>query len=87
MGFNGYQQKILTQLSGRTAPDIIQIDQPWVGDLMSQGDLFIDMYKIKDLQLSGFDKNFLKNQCEWDGQLIGLPTGLNGLTYFANTIK
>lgn len=84
MGFNGYQQKILTQLSGRTAPDIMQIDQPWVGDLISQGDLFLDMHKIKELQLSGFDKNFLKNQCEWNGQLIGLPTGLNGLTYFVN---
>ena len=84
-GFSGYQQKLLTQLAGGTAADIIQIDQPWVGNLMSQGDLFLNLYTAKDLKLAGFDKKFLKNQCEWEGKLIGLPTGLNGLAYIANT--
>jgi oligogalacturonide transport system substrate-binding protein len=84
-GFSGYQQKLLTQLAGGTAADIIQIDQPWVGDLMSQGDLFLNLYTSKDIKLSEFDRNFLKNQCEWDGKLIGLPTGLNGLAFISNT--
>ncbi len=84
-GFNGYQQKLLTQLAGNTAADIIQIDQPWVVDLMSQGDLFADMRKLKDLQLSGFDKNLLANQCSYKGKLVGLPTGLNGLIFIANS--
>lgn len=83
-GFSGYQQKLLVQLVSGTAPDIIQIDQPWVPDLMSQGDLFVNIYREKNINLSGFDKNFLKNQCEWQGKLVGLPTGLNGLVYFVN---
>ncbi len=84
-GFSGYQQKLLTQLAGGMAPDIIQIDQPWLADMMSQGDLFVDLYKQKEIQLSGFDKKFLKSQCEWNGKLAGLPTGVSGLIYFANT--
>jgi oligogalacturonide transport system substrate-binding protein len=83
-GFDGYQQKLLTQLAGGTAADIIQIDQPWVADLMSQGDLFVNLYGAKGIKLSGFDKKFLKNQCEWQKKLVGLPTGLNGLTFVAN---
>jgi oligogalacturonide transport system substrate-binding protein len=84
-GFSGYQQKLLTQLAGGTAADIIQIDQPWIADLMSQGDLFVNLYRAKGLNISEFDKGFLKNQCTWKKQLVGLPTGLNGLTYVANS--
>lgn len=84
-GFNGYQQKLLTQLINGRAPDIMQIDQLWLGDLMNHGDLLFDMYHLKMLQLGGFDKNFLKNQCEWNGRLLGLPTGVNRLIFFANT--
>ena len=84
-GFTGYQQKLLTQLAGGTAADIIQIDQPWMGELMSRGDMFADLNKLKDIDLSTFDKNFLENQCQWENKLIGLPTGLNGLSFFANT--
>jgi oligogalacturonide transport system substrate-binding protein len=83
-GFDGYQQKLLTQLAGGTAADIIQIDQPWVVDLMSQGDLFVNLNSVKEIKLAGFDPNFLKKQCTWKRKLIGLPTGLNGLTYVAN---
>lgn len=32
-GFDGYQQKLITQLSGNSAADIIQIDQPWLADI------------------------------------------------------
>lgn len=84
-GFTGYQQKLLTQLAGGTAADIIQIDQPWMGELMSRGKLFADLNTLKDIDLSTFDKNFLENQCQWGNKLIGLPTGLNGLSFFANT--
>ena len=83
-GFSGYQQKLLTQLAGNTAADIIQIDQPWMGDLMSQGDLFLDLYKAQEIKLGNFEKNLLKSQCEWNKKLIGLPTGSNGIIYVVN---
>lgn len=83
-GFDGYYQKLLTQLAGGTAADIIQIDQPWVADLMAQGDLFLNLNTSKEIDLTTFDKNILQSQCQWQGKLIGLPTGLNGLIYVAN---
>ena len=32
-GFEGYQQKMMTQLAGGTAPDLVQIDNVWLMDL------------------------------------------------------
>jgi oligogalacturonide transport system substrate-binding protein len=84
-GWDGYQQKILTQLAGGNAPDLMQLDQPWLGDLMAQGDLFLNLnnYK-KDIKTNGFDKKFLTNTCTVNKKLVGLPTGLNAATYLVN---
>ena len=37
MGFDTYYQKLLTQLSGGTQPDIVSVDYKWIGDLVAQG--------------------------------------------------
>ncbi len=84
-GWDGYQQKLLTQLAGGNAPDIIQLDQPWLADLMAQGDLFLDLNRYKSvIRLNGFDKKFLADMCSVDKKLVGLPTGLNAATYVVN---
>lgn len=88
-GFDGYKQKLITQLSGGTAPDIMQVDQPWIYDLSAQGDMFVNLYKDKSIDLSAFDKEFLKSACTVNGQLLGLPSGINsiGLIYNADFFK
>lgn len=75
-GWDGYYQKIVTQIAGGTAADIIQIDQPWINDLCSKGDVFATINPDK-IDLSQFDAEFLKNYCSYDGKLVGLPTGTN----------
>src|SRR5690554_1339633 len=35
-GWDGYYQKLVTQLAGGTAADLIQIDQPWLAELSSK---------------------------------------------------
>ncbi|WP_320129766.1 ABC transporter substrate-binding protein [uncultured Sphaerochaeta sp.] len=79
-GWDGYYQKIVTQIAGGTAADIIQIDQPWLNELSSKGDVFttIDSSMV---DLSQFDADFLKNYCTYNGQLKGLPTGTNVNTF------
>ncbi len=72
-GFTGYLQKLTTQLSGGTAPDLIQVDVPWLYDLARQGDLFVDLYKAMDT--SRFDKEALKKG-EVKGKLWGVPAGI-----------
>src|SRR5690554_4903274 len=73
-GYDGYYQRLVTQLAGRTAPDIIQLDQPWIPDLMTQGDLFLDLQEA-DMNLEAFDAGFLAAQGVYDDVLVGLPTG------------
>ncbi len=82
-GWDGYYQKIVTQIAGGTAADIIQIDQPWLSELASKGDVFtvIDNSMI---DLSQFDASFLKNYCTYDGKLMGLPTGTNVNTFIVD---
>lgn len=76
-GFDGYQQKLITQLSGNSAADIVQVDQPWLPDLANQGDLLLDLSKEETLDLSAFDDEFLNNTAVIDGKLLGIPTGVN----------
>lgn len=75
-GYDGYFQKLTTQLAGGTAPDIIQIDPPWLYDFSKQGDFFVDLNKVSLIDKSIFDKKFLDEQSSWKDKLQGLPTGV-----------
>lgn len=84
-GFDGYQQKISTQLAGQTAPDIIQLNASWMPDYAKKGEFFVNLNEYSELlDLSGFDKGFLDGFCVFDGQLIALPTGMNARTAYIN---
>lgn len=76
-GYDGYQQKLITQLSGGNAADIVQVDKPWLPDLANQGDLLLDLSQEKVIDLSVFDQEFLENNMIIDGKLLGVPTGIN----------
>lgn len=84
-GFDGYQQKLFVQLAGGEAPDVIQIDQAWLRDIMNQGNLLEDLNKYKSvIKIDEFDKNFLEKNCTINRKLVGLPTGINSATYVVN---
>jgi len=76
-GVTGYLQKLITQLVGKTAPDVVQIDVTWLGELFAQGDFFVDLKTVKGLNIKAFDQNFLNNWCYVGDKLVGLPTGVN----------
>ena len=83
-GWDGYYQKIVTQIAGGTAADIIQIDQPWLAELSSKGDVFT-VIDDSMVDLSQFDAAFLENYCSYEGKLMGLPTGTNVNTFVVDT--
>lgn len=84
-GYDGYEQKLKTQLAGGSAPDLMQVDQPWLPELTSRADtMFLDLYKNSNMELKGFDSTFLKNFCEYGGKLAGVPMGINGKTLIIN---
>jgi len=80
-GWDGYYQKISTQLVGGVAPDIMQLDIPWLPE-MTKSDVFLNLYDYADtMDLTGFNQDFLKSSGEYDGKLLSLPTGVNGYVY------
>lgn len=84
-GFGTYYQKLLTQLAGGTAADIIQIDYKWVKDLAAQGRLFTDINTLsKTIDMKGFDAKFVKEHCAVGNYTLGLPAGISALGMIAN---
>lgn len=84
-GYSEYYQKLVTQLAGGAAPDIMQVDNIWIADLYKQGEIFVDLYTIADkVDISGIDKTFLKNFCEVDGKLQGIPKSITTVMFIYN---
>lgn len=83
--FGDYYQKLLTQLAGKTAPDIISVDYKWVSDLMGQGTQLLNIYDLeKYIDVSSIDMDFAKIYGGNDDYLIGIPMGVNGMGYLYN---
>ncbi|OME77226.1 hypothetical protein BK120_27260 [Paenibacillus sp. FSL A5-0031] len=77
-GYDGYQQKIMTQIAGNSAPDIMQLDYPWLPDLSAQGDVFVDLNKEPEVDRSQFPQKVLEEYTSFNGSLVALPMGTNG---------
>ncbi|GIO44482.1 ABC transporter substrate-binding protein [Paenibacillus apis] len=83
-GFDGYEQKIKTQLSSGTSADIMQLDLPWLQELVAKGDFFLDLIAQEGFDASGFDPDFLSNFGLYDGKLMAVPTGVNAYCLIIN---
>ena len=83
-GFDGYLEKMVTQLAGNAAPDIMQIDYAYLEPFWGQMDSFVDFYQQDIVDISGFGEGLLAGVSAPTGELIGLPTGLNFSINYAN---
>ena len=85
--FNTYYQKLLTQLASKTAPDIVQTDYKWVGDLMmNQSNAFTNINDLsKIIDLSEFDLKPIQGYLGAGDYMIGVPAGVNGRGLLYNT--
>lgn len=80
-----YLTKLLTQLAGDTAPDIIQIDYKWVRDLSQQSDNFVNFYDILDrIDITHIDMDLAKEYTAYGDFLLGLPVGMNAIGFMYN---
>ncbi|MEF2244218.1 ABC transporter substrate-binding protein [Paenibacillus sp. IITD108] len=77
-GYDGYQQKIMTQIAGNSAPDLMQLDYPWLPDLSEQGDTFVDLSKEEAIDHSQFPASVLEEYVSIGDKLVALPMGTNG---------
>lgn len=80
------REKVATELGSGTSADIVQLNPPWMGDFVANGDFFVDLSQY-NFDVEGFDKNLIQDYCTYNGTLITLPSGLNARTYLMNKTK
>jgi len=82
-GYDGYEQKVKTQLTSATSADIMQLDVPWMKEL-TRSDNFLDLRNQAGMSLDGFDEAFLNNFSVYNDKLVALPTGVNAYALVIN---
>ena len=82
-GYEGYLEKLTTQMSGNTAPDIIQMDWSWLYLFSKTGTGFYDIRQLKDFDLGNYDEAILSHS-DINGKLNAIPAGLNGMGFIYN---
>lgn len=79
--YGSYQQKMTTQLSGGTAPDVVRLDSMWLDQYQNQ---LLDLNELKDeIGLDNFNKEQLES-ITIDGKLLGMPLSTNYLPLYYN---
>ncbi|MGM0126126.1 oligogalacturonide transport system substrate-binding protein [Enterococcus sp. AZ194] len=76
-GFDGVEQKIATQMTGNTEPDLMQMNSGWLDLYSADGKGYYDLSKLDELDLSGYDESALKQ-----GQVAGIQ---NSVPFCVNT--
>ncbi|MDE5947104.1 MAG: ABC transporter substrate-binding protein [Oscillospiraceae bacterium] len=83
-GWDGWTEKLNTQISGDTAPDIMQINYDWLINLSKDGLGFYDLNNLKDyIDLSGYDNEILSFGMRED-KLNAITISMSGRGLFFN---
>jgi oligogalacturonide transport system substrate-binding protein len=84
MGWDGYPERLTTQISGGNEPDIMQINWAWISTMFSKnGDGFYDLYKAKNvINLSEWGASI--NEGVWKGKLNAIPISYTGRIFVWN---
>ena len=83
-GWDGHFEKLSTQITGGTAPDIMQIDWNWLYIFSKNGDGFYNINDLKDdFDLSNYDEDIL-SYTTINGKLPAIPVGMNGRIFYYN---
>lgn len=82
-GFDGYLEKLTTQIAGGTEADIMQVNWPWLPLLSRDGTGFADLHALPGIDLSQWGAADLASG-EIDGHLQGIPVSTAGRVFFFN---
>ncbi|MFC6446646.1 ABC transporter substrate-binding protein [Shinella zoogloeoides] len=82
-GFDGYLEKLTTQMAGQTEADIMQVNWPWLPLFSKDGAGFADLRALKGLDLSNWSEDDLKAG-SMNGVLQGLSVSTTGRVFFFN---
>jgi oligogalacturonide transport system substrate-binding protein len=74
MGFNGYLERLTTQIAGGSEPDVMQINWAWMAMFSKRGNGFFDLNRLKpQLDLAQFSADDLASGTV-QGKLNALPS-------------
>jgi oligogalacturonide transport system substrate-binding protein len=83
-GFQGYQERLTTQIAGKSEPDIMQVNWAWVSAFSKSGDGFYDLRKSASvMKLNEFTENDLALGTI-NGKLNAVPVGFAARMFFWN---
>lgn len=83
-GFEGYLEKLTTQMAGSTEADIVQVDWPWLFQFSKNGTGFADLKQFAgDLDLTQWNDGQLA-PATIGGKLNGVPVSVTGGVYYFN---
>jgi oligogalacturonide transport system substrate-binding protein len=82
-GFDGYLEKLTTQMAGKTEADIMQVNWPWLPLFSKNGDGFADLRKLGAIDLSNWSEADL-SAGSMNGVLQGLSVSTTGRVFFFN---
>jgi oligogalacturonide transport system substrate-binding protein len=75
-GWDGYYEKLVTQIAGGKAADVMQVTSRWVQPLYDRGAFYVWNDSGADYDTSSMEESFLDSFCVVDGNLVGFPTGM-----------
>jgi len=84
-GWDGWQEKVASQISGGTEPDVMQINYDWLVTMSPDGEGFYDLNRLPEsLDLSGFSEDILSFG-NVDGKLNAVTVSVTGRSLFYNS--
>ncbi len=83
-GWDGWTEKITSQISSGTAPDIMQINYDWLINFSRDGSGFYDLSLLDNLDLSGYDEETLSFGMVSD-RLNAVTVSMSGRGLFYNS--
>lgn len=80
----GWQDKVATQLAGKTAPDLLQINWNWLYQYSNDGSKFVDLNDYSDIiSLGNFPQKDLEAMTV-GGKMQGVPISVSSKMFFFN---
>ncbi|MCI9888241.1 sugar ABC transporter substrate-binding protein [Micrococcales bacterium 31B] len=81
--WSGYWDKLATYTAGKNSPDVIQMDQRYLGEYSGRGALVDLTTQSAALNLADLDADSLKSS-QVDGKQYAVPSGLNAMGILVN---
>jgi oligogalacturonide transport system substrate-binding protein len=84
-GFSGHFERLATQIAGRTEPDIMQVNWPWLPIFSADGSRFADLNEFSHIiDLTNWSAEQLDSGT-MNGRLNGLPVSTTARLFAFNT--